>query len=79
MKKVKVKLELPSGSSLGQKIAHNSLEWEAEFLERVVTKGEKPGDVARELETRIKDNVRFLLMKAAVTFQYEGQTYWAGK
>ena len=77
-KKVKVKLELPSGASLGQKIARNSLEWEAEFLGRV-TKGEKPGDVARELETRIKDNVRFLLMKAAVTFQYEGQTYWAGK
>ena len=78
MKKVKVKLELPSGSSLGQKIAHNSLEWEAEFLERV-TKGENPGDVARELEARIKDNVRFLLMRVAITFQYNGQTYWAGK
>ena len=78
MKKVKIKLELPSGSSLGQKIAHNSLEWEAEFLQRV-TKGENPGDVARELETRIKNIVGILLMKVAVIFQYEGQTYWAGK
>jgi hypothetical protein len=53
------------------------MEWKAEFLERI-TKGEKPGDVARELGTRIKDNVRFLLMKVAVTFQYNGQTYWIG-
>jgi hypothetical protein len=73
---MKIKLELPSGTSLSQKIIKNSKEWEAEFLERI--KDEKPGDVARELEARIKDNVHFLLMKVAVTFQHDGQTYWAG-
>jgi gas vesicle protein len=71
--KAVVVLELPSGASISKKIASNSKDWEKEFVDRVERQKEDPKVVAKDLEDRIKDNIKTLTDKMEVFFQYKGK------
>jgi len=76
--KISLTLELPSGVTLNQKISANSKDWIKEFKEQVDA-GEKPGEQIKDMENRIKQNIKNLVDKVAVVITYQGEKHWSGK